>query len=173
LNEAASSPNSLRSWGRWRPGLEWCAEASKKASTEYGRGAGAERKRVTELPVRWITPEGERARRDWSTATRSSAPAVRSRRGRNGSTRGGGGGGHAAELGEVGDDGRAPALVPTERVEEEARERGEPAGGGRGGEEDEAEWSGGVGGGARGGAGSCGGAAEVRKEAAADGGAVR
>jgi hypothetical protein len=85
LNEAASSPNSLRSWGRWRPGLEWCAEASKKTSTEYGRGAGAERKRVTELSVRWITPEGERARRDWSSATRSSAPAVRSRRGRNGS----------------------------------------------------------------------------------------
>jgi hypothetical protein len=28
--------------------------------------------------------------------------------------------------------------VPAERVEEEARERGEPAGGGRGGEEDEA-----------------------------------
>jgi hypothetical protein len=40
---------------------------------------------------------------------------------------------HAAELGEVGDDGRAPALVPAKRVEEEARERGEPARGGRGG----------------------------------------
>jgi hypothetical protein len=37
----------------------------------------------------------------------------------------------------------------------------------------EAEWSGGVGGGTRGGAGSCGGVAEVREEAAADGGAVR
>ena len=40
---------------------------------------------------------------------------------------------HAAELGEVGDDGRAPALVAPERVEEEARERGEAARGGGGG----------------------------------------
>lgn len=39
-------------------------------------------------------------------------------------------GGHAAELGEVGDDGRAPAVVAAEGVEEEARERGEAAGGG-------------------------------------------
>jgi hypothetical protein len=36
----------------------------------------------------------------------------------------------AAELGEIGDNGRSPALVAAERVEEEARERGEATSGG-------------------------------------------
>jgi hypothetical protein len=36
----------------------------------------------------------------------------------------------AEELGEIGDNGRSPALVAVERVEEEARERGEAASGG-------------------------------------------
>jgi hypothetical protein len=52
FKEATSSPNSLRSWGRWWPSLEWCVEASKKTSMECGRGTGAVRKRVTELSVR-------------------------------------------------------------------------------------------------------------------------
>lgn len=67
-------------------------------------------------------------------------------------------GGHAAELGEFRDDGRAPALVAAERVEEEPRERGEAAGGRGGGRRrrggggggggvpvGEAEWGGGGG----------------------------
>ena len=100
---------------------------------------------------------------------------------------------HAAELGQVGDDGRAPALVSAEGVEEKPRERGEAAGRGGYGMRQSRQrargvrWGGGVpvgeaegdgsggggGGGGGGGVGSGGGGSEVGDEAAADGGAVR
>nr|CAB3455836.1 unnamed protein product [Digitaria exilis] len=80
------------------------------------RGEGVERREAVAEALLAAGPEEERERE-------------RRRRGRaRGEDLGDERGRHAAELGEVGDDRRAPALVPPERVEEEARERGEAVG---------------------------------------------
>lgn len=86
------------------------------------RGEGVEGREAVAEALLAAGPEEERERE-------------RRRRGRaRGEDLGDEGWRDAAELGEVGDDGRAPALVAAERVEEEARERGEAArGGGCGG----------------------------------------
>lgn len=89
-----------------------------KSCSGEERGEGVERREAVAEALLAAGPEEEGEGERW-------------RRGRAGTEDlGDERGWHAAELGEVGDDGRAPALVAAEGVEEEPRERGEAAGGG-------------------------------------------
>lgn len=121
-------------------------EPDEEVQLRMGDGPAVRAHEVGELVGRGGKPrrgeqrgEGVEGREAVAEALLAAGPEEereRERRGRGrarGEDLGDEGGRHAAELGEVGDDGRAPSLVAAERVEEEARERGEAArGGGRG-----------------------------------------